>query len=89
MNKSQLVEHVASELGTSRLRAEGLVNSVLDGITMGLQKEQSVSLVGFGTFSVKNRKARQGRNPKTGEPIQIRARRTVGFRVGRHLKESV
>jgi DNA-binding protein HU-beta len=89
MNKSQLVEHVAKEIDTSRSRAEGLVHSVLEGIAKGLKKDRSVSLVGFGTFSVKNRKARMGRNPKTGEPIQIRASRTVGFRAGRQLKEGV
>ena len=89
MNKSQLVEYVAKELGTSRMKAEGVVHTVILGISKGLKKDRTVSLVGFGTFSVRNRKARIGRNPKTGEAIQIRASKTVGFRAGRALKATI
>ena len=89
MNKSALVEHVAKELVTSRLRASMLVDAVLDGIREGLIRDSSVSLSGFGTFEVRERKARQGRNPMTGAPIPIDAGRRVGFRVGKGLKESV
>lgn len=86
MNKSQLVDHVARELGTSRIKAGTIVQSVITGISKGLKKDRSVSLVGFGAFAVRNRKARMGRNPKTGEAIQIKASRTVAFRAGRALK---
>ncbi|MCA8981674.1 MAG: HU family DNA-binding protein [Planctomycetes bacterium] len=89
MNKSHLVAHVADELRTSQLQAARLVDTVLAGIRKGLQADSSVTLSGFGTFEVKSRKARVGRNPQTGEPIQIEAGRRVGFRVGKALKESV
>lgn len=89
MNKSHLVAFVAQELRTSRLQASRLVDTVLEGIREGLQHDQSVTLSGFGTFEVKARKARQGRNPQTGEPIEIAAGRRVGFRVGKALKDSV
>ncbi len=89
MNKSHLVAYVARELQTSRLQAASLVDTVLAGIRMGLVEDNSVSLSGFGTFEVKDRKARIGRNPQTGEPIQISEGRRVGFRVGKALRESV
>ena len=89
MNKSHLIDHVAKELHTSRLQAQYLVDTVLGGIREGLQSDKSVTLTGFGTFEVKDRKARIGRNPQTGEPIQIESGRRVGFRVGKALKESV
>lgn len=89
MNKSHLVAYVSRELKTSRLQAAGLVDTVLAGIRKGLVDDQSVTLSGFGTFEVKPRKARIGRNPQTGEPIQIHAGRRVGFRVGKALRESV
>lgn len=89
MNKSQLVARVATELRTSRLGAARLVDAVLSGILSGLREDQSVTIAGFGTFEVKDRKARLGRNPHTGEPIQIEAGRRVGFRMGKSLRESV
>jgi DNA-binding protein HU-beta len=89
VNKSHLVAHVASELRTSRLGAARLVDTVLDGIRKGLREDESVTIAGFGTFEVKSRKARVGRNPHTGEPIQIEAGKRVGFRMGKALRESV
>lgn len=89
MNKSQLVQQVADELRTSRLGAARLVDAVLAGIQLGLRDDGSVTIAGFGTFEVKARKARAGRNPHTGEPIQIQAGRRVGFRMGKALRESV
>jgi DNA-binding protein HU-beta len=89
VNKSHLVAYVARELQTSRLQAASLVDTVLAGIRMGLVEDNSVTLSGFGTFEVKDRKARIGRNPQTGEPIQISEGRRVGFRVGKALRESV
>ena len=81
--------HVARELHTSKLQAGRLVDTVLDGIKEGLKTDNSVTLTGFGTFEVKERKARMGRNPHTGAPIPIEAGRRVGFRVGKALKDSV
>jgi len=89
VNKSQLVSHVATELRTSRLGAARLVDAVLGGIERGLREDRGVTIAGFGTFEVKDRKARAGRNPHTGEPIQIQAGRRVGFRMGKSLRESV
>jgi DNA-binding protein HU-beta len=89
MNKSELVSHLSSELHTSKLSATRLLDSVLSAIQKGLLEEGSVTLTGFGTFEVKNRKSRVGRNPMTGEPIQIGAGKRVGFRVGKTLKQMV
>ena len=89
MNKSDLVLFVAQELRTSRLQASRVVDTVLGGITRGLQTEQSVMLAGFGTFEVKPRKARVVRNPQTGQPMDVEAGHRVGFRVGKGLKQSV
>jgi DNA-binding protein HU-beta len=88
MNKSHLVTHVADELRTSKLQAALLVETVLNGIKKGLESDQSVTLTGFGTFELKPRKARVGRNPHTGAPISIGPGRRVGFRVGKALKDS-
>ena len=89
MNKSHLIAHVATELRTSKLQAARLVDAVLDGIKQGLQADKTVTITGFGTFEVKDRKARVGRNPHTGDPIAISAGHRVGFRVGKALKESI
>ncbi len=91
MNKADLIEEVQRNLGAdcSKAHAERVVNSVLASIQRGLKKDKEVQLVGFGTFAVKSRKARMGRNPQTNEPIQIAASRTVGFRPGTGLKDNV
>jgi len=89
VNKSQLVAFVADSLRTSRFGAARLVDAVLAGVERGLREDRNVTIAGFGTFEVKDRKARTGRNPHTGEPIQIGAGRRVGFRMGKALRESV
>ena len=89
MNKSDLVSSIAVELHTSKLAANRLLDSVLGSIQKGLREEGSVTITGFGTFEVKERKPRVGRNPHTGEPIQIAAGRRIGFRVGKGLKALV
>ena len=91
MNKAELIDQVQGTLGDdcSRAYAEKIVNSVLVGIGKGLQEDSQVQLVGFGTFQVKDRAARMGRNPQTNEPIQIKASRSVGFRPGAKLKDSL
>ena len=87
MNKAQLVEAVVADLGGSGADAQRAVAAVLDGIKNGLKKDGTVSLVNFGTFEVRMRKARTGRNPRTGETIQIKASKSVGFRAGKALKD--
>jgi DNA-binding protein HU-beta len=89
MNKQQLIGAVAANKAggmASKAAAERAVNAVLGGIEAGLKKDGSVQLIGFGTFAVRNRAARMGRNPSTGESIQIKASRTVGFKAGQALK---
>ena len=90
MNKSQLVDAVQSSLGgdTSKAGAEAAVSAVLDGITQGVSGDGSVQLIGFGTFSVVNRAARMGVNPRTGEKIQIKASKAVQFKAGAGLQSA-
>jgi len=89
MNKGELIESVAGASGMSRADATKAVDAVLDSVTSALKNGGSVSLVGFGTFSVKARAARMGRNPRTGEPIQISASNVPGFKAGKALKDAV
>ena len=91
MNKEDLIENVQRSLGEdcSKAHARRAVESVLDSIQSGLQRDREVQLIGFGSFSVKNRKARMGVDPRTRQPIQIAASRTVGFKPGKALKECV
>ena len=89
MNKGELIDAVAGSAGLSRADATKAVDAVLDSVTGALQSGGSVSLVGFGTFSVKSRAARTGRNPRTGEPIQIAASKVPGFKAGKALKDAV
>ena len=89
MNKGELIEAVASSANLSRADATKAVDAVLDSITGTLAKGSAVSLVGFGTFSVKSRAARMGRNPRTGESIQIPASNVPGFKAGKALKDAV
>ncbi|MCK4301069.1 MAG: HU family DNA-binding protein [Planctomycetes bacterium] len=87
MNKSELVDVVAGTLGGTGADAERAVSAVIDGIKAGLRNDGSVSLVNFGTFEVRERKARTGRNPRTGATIKIAASKSVGFRAGKALKD--
>ena len=89
MNKGELIESVAGSSGLSRADATKAVDGVLDTITTTLSSGGSVSLVGFGTFTVKSRKARMGRNPRTGEAIHIAASNVPGFKAGKGLKDAV
>jgi DNA-binding protein HU-beta len=89
MNKGELVDAVAGAADLSRADATKAVDGVLDAITGALAGGGSVSLVGFGTFSVKARAARMGRNPRTGEAIQISASNVPGFKAGKGLKDAV
>ncbi len=89
MNKNDLVSAVSSSAGLSRADARRVVDSVFDNITRSLQGGNEVRLVGFGTFSVAQRKATTGRNPRTGETIYISARNHAKFKAGKALKEAV
>jgi nucleoid DNA-binding protein len=89
MNKGDLVSKIQEDAGISKSQAENALNAVLDGITNALENDDSVTLVGFGTFSVNKRDARQGRNPQTGETIKIAAKNVVKFKAGKKLNESV
>ena len=91
MNKQELIDAILAnkEAGIeSKAAAARAVDAVLDGITAGIKKDGLVQLIGFGTFSVKERAAREGRNPLTGEKIKIKASKTVSFKVGAGLKET-
>ena len=89
MNKAELIEAVAADANLSKADAGRAVDAVVDSITSALSKGQQVSVVGFGTFGVKHRAARSGRNPRTGETIQIAASNVPGFKAGKALKDAV
>lgn len=89
MNKNDLVAHVADSAGLSKGDATKAVDAVFDGITATLQRGDEVRLVGFGTFSVADRAASEGRNPRTGEKIDIPASRQPKFKAGKGLKDAL
>ncbi len=89
MNKNDLVKSVANSTGLSNTDAAHAVDGVFDSITNSLKSGQEVRLVGFGSFSVVTRKATTGRNPRTGEPINIPSSKQPKFKAGKALKESV
>ena len=88
MNKGDLINEVAKVVSTKK-EAQEAVDCVLSSITKALKKGDTVTLVGFGTFKVTNRKARKGRNPQTGEEIEIKASKAPKFTPGKSLKEAV
>ena len=89
MNKSELVEAVAKASKLSKSDAQDAVEAVIGSVTKALKKGDTVALVGFGTFSVKKRAARTGRNPRTGETIKIKASKIPSFKAGKGLKDAV
>lgn len=91
MNKAELVEEVQKTLGkeTTKRAAEDAVKAVLESIAKGVKKHKKVQVIGFGTFEVKKRSARMGRNPKTGEPMKIKASKSVGFKPSAPFKASL
>lgn len=89
MNKSELIDAIASGADVSKASAGRALDSAIGGITGALKSGDSVSLVGFGTFSVKHRAARAGRNPQTGAEIQIAAANVPSFKAGKALKDAV
>jgi DNA-binding protein HU-beta len=89
VNKTELIEHIANQADISKAAAARALDAVVGGVTKSLKKGESVSLVGFGTFSVSKRAARSGRNPRTGATIKIKAAKVPKFRPGKALKDSV
>ena len=89
MNKAELVGVVQKSLASSKASAERAVDAVVEAIGSSLKKGKPVQLVGFGTFKVVNRKARMGINPKTKQPLKIKASKTVKFSVGKDLKSKL
>lgn len=89
MNKSELIDAMAESADISKAAAGRALDGMVDAITDALKKGDQVSLVGFGTFSVKERSARTGRNPQTGAAIEIAASKVPGFKAGKALKDSV
>ena len=89
MNKAELIDAVASATDLSKVDATRAVDAVVDNITETLRKGDSVTLVGFGTFEVRERAARTGRNPQTGEAIQIKASKAPAFKAGKAFKDAV
>lgn len=91
MNKTELIEAVNANLGegSTKKNAEAAVSAVLNAIAEGVKKDRKVQVIGFGTFDVRERPAREGRNPKTGEKLQIKASKNVGFKASSNLKASL
>ncbi len=89
MNKAELIDAVADAADISKAAAARSVDTVLEVITESLKNGNSVTLVGFGTFSSRRREARTGRNPRTGEPIQIKASNLAVFKAGKGLKDAL
>ena len=89
MTKAELVEFIAENADLTKADAARALDAVVEGVTEGLKKNGKVTLVGFGTFEAKNRAAREGRNPQTGETVQIPASVAPTFKAGKALKDKV
>jgi DNA-binding protein HU-beta len=89
MTKEEIISQIAADADTTKVQARASLESFIDCVSKTLKKGGKISLVGFGTFSVSKRKARTGRNPKTGAPIEIKARKVAKFKAGKNLSETV
>lgn len=89
MRKPELANAIAEQTELSREKASEVITAFTDQVSAAAARGDDVSLIGFGTFSVRSREARSGRNPQTGDTIQIPASRTVGFKAGKALKDAV
>ncbi len=89
MNKSELIDAIAGSTDLTKADAGRALDATIAAVTAALKGGDAVTLVGFGTFSVKERAARKGRNPKTGEPIEIAASKVPDFKAGKGLKDAV
>jgi len=89
MNKTDLIQEVVNRSGLTKKDSGSAVDAFIDGITESLAKGKKVQLVGFGTFEIRSRKAREGRNPATGEALKIEASRAPAFKAGKALKDKI
>jgi DNA-binding protein HU-beta len=89
MNKAELVAQIAEEAGITKTQANAVIDSFTEAVTKTLKKNDSVTLVGFGTFSLSKRAARKGRNPQTGAAIKISAKKVAKFKAGTELAKAV
>jgi DNA-binding protein HU-beta len=89
MNKAELIAKIAEDAEITKTQANATLDSFVEAVTKSLKKGDKVTLVGFGTFSVSKRKARNGRNPKTGETIKIKAKKVAKFKPGKELSERI
>ncbi|GAC1427265.1 MAG: HU family DNA-binding protein [Flavisolibacter sp.] len=89
MNKSELVEKMASDADMSKKQANDALNSFIEAVTKTIKKGDKVTLVGFGTFSLAKRAARNGRNPQTGATIKIKAKKVAKFKAGKELSSKI
>ena len=89
MNKSELIEAIAASADIPKAAATRALDAMVESVTDSLKKGECVSLVGFGTFAIKERAARTGRNPQTGQPIEISAAKVPSFKAGKALKDAV
>ena len=89
MNKAELIDAVAGSADLSKAAAGRALDAAIGAVTKALKKGDTVTLVGFGTFSVRKRAARTGRNPRTGEAIKIKASKVPGFKAGKALKDAI
>ena len=89
MNKSELIEAIAASADISKAAATRALDAMVESVTESLKQGESVSLVGFGTFAIKERAARTGRTPQTGQPIEISAAKVPSFKAGKALKDAV
>jgi len=89
MNKAELVEAVSDKTGITKKQARNVIDAITDTVKETLSKGERITLVDFGTFHVRQRKARKGRNPQTGEKLEIPAKKVAKFRAGKNLREAV
>ncbi|MBS1758986.1 MAG: HU family DNA-binding protein [Bacteroidetes bacterium] len=89
MNKADLISKISEDTGITKVQANAAIDSFIDAVTKTLKGGGKVTLVGFGTFIVSKRKARKGRNPKTGEEIKISAKKVARFKAGKELSDKI
>ena len=89
MNKAELIETIAGDAGITKVEANAALNSFTEAVIKSLKKGDTVTLVGFGSFSVSQRAARTGRNPQTGEALKIKASKVAKFKPGKDLKDQI
>lgn len=89
MNKAELIEAMAKELGETKAGAERAIDAFVECVQRGVKKDKACQIIGFGTFTVRKRKARTGRNPQTGEAIKIKASKSVSFKPSKKFKDMV